>query len=78
MVDENRQRQPSYYVWRELNVPAHVDLDWTYDRSQAPAGFKATIARRGEDEMPSYALRGYRVVWELRDDRWLLQGLSVV
>ena len=31
-------------------------------------GFKATIERRRPDEIPSYTLRNYHVVWELRDD----------
>jgi len=69
LVDEDRQRRPSYFLWRELNAPATIALSWnpltTYT---PPAGFHATIARRGEDEIPSYALRGYRLVWEAWDD----------
>jgi beta-galactosidase/beta-glucuronidase len=68
VVDENRQRRPSYYVWKELNSPAHVELEWHYDAHQRPVGFGASIARRGPDEIPSYALRDYRVAWEVRDN----------
>lgn len=69
LVDEDRQRRPSYFLWRELNAPATIALSWnpltTYT---PPAGFRATIARRGETEIPSYTLRGYRLVWEAWDD----------
>jgi beta-glucuronidase len=69
LVDEDRQRRPSYFLWRELNAPATIALSWnpltTYT---PPAGFRATIARRGEAEIPSYELRGYRAVWEAWDD----------
>jgi len=68
VVDENRQRQPSFDLWKELNSPARISVDWnpltTYT---PPAGFRATIERRGADEIPSYALRGYRLSWEVLD-----------
>jgi hypothetical protein len=69
LVDEDRQRRPSFFLWRELNAPATLRVDWnpltTYT---PPAGFRATIARRSEAEIPSYALRGYRLAWEVLDD----------
>jgi len=68
VVDEHRQRRPSYDVWRQLNAPAHVKVEWKFDPSRFPVGFKATIERRRPDEIPSYTLRNYRVAWELRDD----------
>ena len=68
VVDENRQRRPSYHVWRELNFPAHVSGEWQYNPEGQPTGFHATIERRGPDEIPSYILRHYRMDWELRDD----------
>jgi beta-glucuronidase len=69
LVDEHRQRKPSFDVWRTLNEPARVTLDWHPPAASggAPRGFRATIARRGDAELPSYALAGYRVRWELRD-----------
>ena len=70
LVDEDRQRRGSYFLWRELNAPATIDVTWnpltTYT---PPTGFRATIARRGEAEIPSYALTGYRLVWEAWDER---------
>ncbi len=68
VVDENRQRRPSYKVWQELNTPARLSVQWLYDVQGRPVGFRATVARRGPDEIPSYTLRDYRVVWELRDN----------
>src|SRR2546425_12827435 len=69
LADENRQRRGSYFLWRELNAPATIEVRWnpltTYT---PPAGFRATIARRGEAEIPSYALSGYRLVWEAWDE----------
>lgn len=67
VVDENRQRRPSYQVWQNLNSPAHIQMGWNFDPEQRPVGFSATLSRRGADEIPSYSLRGYRVSWELRD-----------
>ncbi|RWN62294.1 glycoside hydrolase family 2 TIM barrel-domain containing protein [Mesorhizobium sp.] len=69
LVDENRQRRPSYWLWRELNAPAKVALDWSPPMMYTPPeGFRATVTRRGPEEIPSYSLRRYRVVWEARDD----------
>jgi beta-galactosidase/beta-glucuronidase len=70
VVDENRQRRPSYDVWQELNAPAHVKVQWKFEPSSLPfpVGFSASIERRRPDEIPSYTLRNYRVAWELRDD----------
>ena len=69
LVDEFRQRKPSFAEWRALNEPARVTLEWNPDTASglAPTGFRATIARRGADELPSYELSGYRLRWQLRD-----------
>ena len=66
VVDENRQRRPSYYAWREENAPAHLQLEWK-GGDTVPAGFQATISRRSPEELPSYELRNYRLDWEVRD-----------
>jgi Glycosyl hydrolases family 2, TIM barrel domain/Glycosyl hydrolases family 2, sugar binding domain/Glycosyl hydrolases family 2 len=67
VVDKNRQRKPSYYVWERENAPAHVSLEWNYDQKGRPIGFHATISRRSEQEMPSYLLINYRAEWRLID-----------
>ncbi|HEX4020915.1 MAG TPA: glycoside hydrolase family 2 TIM barrel-domain containing protein [Acidobacteriaceae bacterium] len=63
VVDQNRQRKPSYYVWRQENEPAHIHLHWTLDSNGIPAGFSADIARRSIQEIPSYPLVHYRAQW---------------
>ena len=68
IVDENRQRYPSFYLWKVLNSPAESKLAFRFaGDSQTPAGFRIEIARRPESAMPSYALHGYTALWEVRD-----------
>ncbi|MFZ0637646.1 MAG: glycoside hydrolase family 2 TIM barrel-domain containing protein [Candidatus Acidiferrales bacterium] len=78
LVDKDRQRRPSYYVWRDDTSPVSLQMDWKYDAEypHGPVGFHARIARRAPDELPSYALHGYRAEWEIRatDDHILAQG----
>ena len=67
VVDENYQRRPSYYVWKELNAPARIEAafaGWAYT---VPGSFEATVARRPYTELPSYPLHNYRLRWEVRD-----------
>jgi beta-glucuronidase len=74
LVDENRQRHPSYDVWKEETSPARLAVEWTRGEGGRPAGFKATVARRSPAELPSYELRGYRFEWEARDQAGALVG----
>jgi len=69
LVDKDRGPRPSYETWREENSPIRLQIDWKYDTEYpfGPVGFKAQIARRDADELPSYALHDYRAVWEVRD-----------
>ena len=67
IVDENRQRRPSYYVWKELNAPARIEAAFTGGPYSPPAGFNATISGRPYTELPSYPLHDYRLHWEVRD-----------
>jgi beta-glucuronidase len=68
VVDQNRIRKPSYYVWQEENAPAHLSVEWRNATGQQPTGFTATVERHRPDEIPSYALRGYRVEWQVRGE----------
>ncbi len=74
LVDENRQRLPSYEVWREQNSPARLRLAFTRSDGYRPNGFRAVIERRAPQELPSYELRGYRAEWEARDHEGALLG----
>ncbi|MGA3025253.1 MAG: glycoside hydrolase family 2 TIM barrel-domain containing protein [Bryobacteraceae bacterium] len=78
VVDENRQRNPSFYLWKEENSPAVVDLHWQQGVWRPPSGFTAEVARRAEDALPSYILRGYRAEWEVRgaDGQVISDGAS--
>ncbi|HVO13378.1 MAG TPA: glycoside hydrolase family 2 TIM barrel-domain containing protein [Vicinamibacteria bacterium] len=68
LVDQDRQRQPSYEAWKEETSPARLAFDWTRSGYYAPpTGFKVTVARRPPTELPSYDLRGYRLEWQARD-----------
>jgi beta-glucuronidase len=79
VVDENRQRLPSYAAWKERTSPARVGVVFSRGPSGPPTGFRATVERRPLSELPSYELRGYRLEWEARDhDRTLLASGSAV
>jgi beta-glucuronidase len=67
VVDEYRQRRPSYQVWRQINSPATIEITWKHGPSHAPNGFAATITPNTREHLPSYPLRGYRLSWEVRD-----------
>ena len=69
VVDKNRQRRPSYFVWQEENEPAHIDIHWVYDKGGVPVGFQAVVSRRAEDEIPSYPLENYSVRWRVLDGK---------
>jgi len=78
LVDENRQRLPSYGVWKERTSPARVSLAWTRADGGRPTGFRAIVERRAPTELPSYDLRGYRLEWQARDhDGTILAGAGV-
>ena len=78
VVDENRQRRPSYYVWQELNYPVRVEPVWQCSDQfpYPPLGFKATVSERSSAELPSYPIHDYRLTWEARrdDGRIIAQG----
>ena len=67
VVDENRQRRPSYYAWKERNSPAPIEAAFTGGPYSPPAGFHATSSRRPYTDLPSYPLHDYRLHWEVRD-----------
>lgn len=67
LVDEHRQRRPSYDVWRERTSPVRLGVSWVREPWAPPAGFRATVERRAATELPSHELRGYRLEWEARD-----------
>lgn len=59
VVDENRNLKPAYHVIRKLFSPV---------RELSVEGQTVTVQIRGSDEIPSYALCGYKIVWKAGDD----------
>jgi beta-glucuronidase len=76
LVDENRQRLPSYAAWKEATSPARLAVAWAGGGYSAPTGFRVTVERRPPTELPSYELRGYRLEWEARDHDGTLLGAA--
>jgi beta-glucuronidase len=73
LVDEYRQRKPSYYVWKELNAPAVVGVQWNNDNNKdVPVSFTVTVKPNSASSLPSYPLRDYRLSWEIYDDSKVL------
>jgi len=66
VVDENRQRKPSYFAYRDRTAPLAVTLAWTHS-DQGLTGFRAVLRRNAITQIPSYPLAGYRVEWRMLD-----------
>jgi len=67
VVDENRQRRPSFDVWKQLNEPALISATWTAGTSGLPTGFILKLKRKSPEQLPSYPMKNYTVDWEVRD-----------
>lgn len=68
LVDEYRQRKPSYYVWKDLNSPAAIDAQWTQGTGGRPLAYTVKIKPNRGTDLPSYPLHSYRLTWELCDE----------
>jgi hypothetical protein len=69
VVDEARQRKPSYAVWRELNAPAKIASQWVGAAGSAATGFVATVTPNAEHDLPYYPLHDTALVWNLLDGK---------
>ena len=67
VVDENRQRRPSFYEWTKRTSPAALTAKWKYLGWYQTGGFEVTTGRNPITELPSIPLRDYRLHWEYRD-----------
>jgi len=67
VVDENRQRRPSFFVWQKRTSPAVLRPRWKYGRWYELAGLEVVASARPSSELPSYPLKGYNLHWEVRD-----------
>lgn len=68
LVDEYRQRKPSYYVWKELNAPATISAHWEASSVTVPSGFRVAIVPNTVKDLPYYPLHDYRLVWQMSDE----------
>ncbi|MDE1150558.1 MAG: glycoside hydrolase family 2 TIM barrel-domain containing protein [Azospirillaceae bacterium] len=73
LVDEFRQRKPSYYVWEKRNEPLTVTAGWQVDKDGLD-GFHAQLMRNGLGTIPSYPLLGYRAHWRMVADGGAVLG----
>jgi beta-glucuronidase len=67
LVDAYRQRKPSYYVWKNLNAPATLSVQFNPDQTD-PQEFIITVRPNGINQLPSYPLHGYSLNWSLYTD----------
>ena len=75
IVDENRQRKPSYEAWKQLNAPVKVEARWVGPTAAAlPAGFSATVTPNSQHDLPYRPLSNYELIWALRDEQGNLIG----
>ncbi len=68
VVDEWRQRKPSYEVWKEWAAPAKINLQWV-SQPDSNVRFAATITPNTPQNIPYHPLRDYQLVWNLYDDK---------
>lgn len=67
VVDEYRQRRPSFFAWQERTSPVTMKTKWRYSNWYQTSGFEVSIGRKSLSQIPSYSLRNYALRWELRD-----------
>lgn len=65
IVDENRQRKPSYFAWKELNEPARLQVTWTRNAAGKPTRFKLDLIPNTPDQLPYFPLSGAQLDWQL-------------
>jgi hypothetical protein len=69
VVDENRQRKPSYAVWEQLTAPVKLDVRWVGAAGATPAGFNVSITPNSPRDLPYRPLSDYGLSWTLRDEK---------
>lgn len=69
IVDEARQRKPSYEIWKKLTTPATIAARWVSVKDHVPTAFAALVTPNSERNLPFYPLRNYRLIWRLLDEK---------
>ena len=68
VVDETRQRKPSYDVWKEMTAPAKLETHWVLDANNV-TGFAGTVTPNSLQNIPYRPLHDYALVWNLLDEK---------
>jgi beta-glucuronidase len=68
VVDEWRQRKPSYEAWKNLSAPAKIDAQWL-GKPDSITGFTATVTPNTAQNIPYYPLHDYQLLWNLYDGK---------
>jgi hypothetical protein len=69
VVDEARQRKPSYAVWKKLTAPAALAARWVAAESQSPTAFIVLVTPNSPRDLPFYPLHHYTLSWQLADEK---------
>ncbi|TCS17506.1 glycoside hydrolase family 2 TIM barrel-domain containing protein [Caulobacter sp. BK020] len=75
VVDQYRQRKPSYAAWEQRNRALDVSVSWTVGDGGL-RGFTAKVAPRATGTLPSYPLIGQKVRWKALDQNGVVVGES--
>jgi len=80
IVDENRQRKPSYFAWKDLNEPARLEMNWTNKPGVPFASFSVRLVPHDASQLPYIPLRDYKVAWQLTgaENRAFASGSKMV
>lgn len=73
LVDAYRQRKPSYYVWKDLNAPAALRVQFN-PATDGGLQFKIAVIPNTSAQIPFYPLHGYSLRWELYGDDGALKA----
>ncbi|MGR4863309.1 glycoside hydrolase family 2 protein [Caulobacter sp. LARHSG274] len=73
VVDEYRQRKPSYAAWEQRNRALDAAVAWTVGEGGLK-GFTAKLAPRPAGALPSYPLTGLKVRWTALDQNGAVVG----
>ena len=52
LVDEYRQRKPSYYVWKDLNAPAAMEAQWDHELQKPTSEFHGDVDAQRDSGSP--------------------------
>ena len=69
VVDEARQRKPSYRVWKKMTEPATIAVHWVGAPERAPTGFALQVTPNSQRSLPFYPLHDYRLIWSAVDEK---------